>query len=73
MTTPAGAKEMKQFLEALADLDSHCGVVSSLDRDSISTGLATFNGDIGNQFGRILSLFESIERDFSIIRQKLTA
>lgn len=73
MTTPAGAEEMKQFLEALADLDSHSGLVSSLDRHSILTGLATLGGDVGNQLERILLLFESIERDFSIIRQKLLA
>lgn len=67
------AKEMKRFLEALADLDSSTALVSSLDRHSILNGLAALGTEVGNQLERILVLMDSIERDFSIIRQKLRA
>lgn len=67
------AKEMKRFLEALADLDSSATLVSSLDRHSILNGLAAPDTDVVNRLERMLVLMGSIERDFSIIRQKLRA
>jgi hypothetical protein len=67
------AKEMKRFLEALADLDSTASLVSSLDRRSILNGLAAHGTDVGHQLDRMLALLDSIEHDFSIIRQKLLA
>lgn len=67
------SKEMKRFLEALADLDSNTALVCSLDRHSILNGLAALGTDVGDQLERMLVLLDSIERDFSIIRQKLLA
>jgi hypothetical protein len=67
------AREMKRFLEALADLESSASLVSSLDRRSILNGLAALGTDAGHQLERMLVLLDSIEHDFSIIRHKLLA